>query len=157
MKSLKTYKQSELLQKCSFAFICNNTSHIQLSNEGTLKNQPINQSTNKQQTCKSFRKCLLWVSDSLTVNISIFCTLTLKAVQTSNNQQACKAAIKKVLCKWLTEYLNEWFTLLRLCASRQDIHVCSLTYWLTFSFSLPPTFVCHPQHPLCLLFCSSTE
>ena len=101
------------------------------------------------------------MTDSPAVNISVFCTFTLEAVRTSNNQQTCKISVKKeeVLCncKWLTEYLTEWFTVLRLCTFPKDNHVCSLSCRLTYSFSLPPAFVCHPHHPLCLLFCSPTE
>ena len=54
VESLKTQRRTKLLLKCSFTSICNSTSHKQLSNKGTLKNQPINQQTNKQQTCKTF-------------------------------------------------------------------------------------------------------
>ena len=43
--------------------------------------------------------------------------------------------------------LIKWFTLLRLWSSPQNIHVCSLSYGLTYPFSLPPAIVCHPPQP----------
>ena len=47
VNSLKTQRWTKLLCncECSYASICNNPSHKQLSNRGTSKNQPINWST----------------------------------------------------------------------------------------------------------------
>ena len=128
---------------------------IGLIKDNWRTNQLINQQTTNLQNL--LENGLLWVSDSLTVKTSIFCTFTLQAVQTSNNQQTCKTSIKKKkkfsVTDWISDY---WFILLRLCTYPQDIHVCSLPDRLTYSFSLP-LHLCHPHHPLYMLFCSPTE
>ena len=95
-----------------------------------------------------------WLTQSMTVNILIFVLCRLCRHQTTN--KLVKHLLKKeeVLCKWLTEYLIEWFTLLRLCTSPQDIHVCPLSYRLTHSLTLPPAFVSSPPPTVSALLLS---
>ena len=93
----------------------------------------------------------LWISQSFILLLCRLCR------HQPTNRLVKHPLKKKILCKWLTEYLTEWSALHRLCTSSEDIHVCSLANRLTCSFSLPPAFVCHPHHPLCLFFCCPTE
>ena len=173
LKSLKTQRQTDLLCECSVAAIFSDTSHKQLSNKGTLKNKPV----------KSFRKWFTMSGRLTDYEYQLFFSLLVCTCRLCRHQMTSKCVKRlfkrrKVLCKWLSEYLIEWFTLLRLCTSPQDNYVCSssyritssfslppaflssplpavfallLSFWLTSSFSLPP-FFCHLHHPLWLTF-----
>ena len=150
MELFRTKRWTELLHECLFTSICNIS---QLSKkEHWTTNQLINQQTNNKSV-KPFRKWFTmsyWPTDCEYLSLLYFVQPINKLVRHLLQRR------KKVLCKWLTEYMIAWFTVLGLCTSPQDIHVCSLSYQLTYSSCLPP-FVCHPQHPLCLLFCSLTK
>ena len=77
---------------------------IGLIKDNWRTNQLINQQTTNLQNL--LENGLLWVSDSLTVKTSIFCTFTLQAVQTSNNQQTCKTSIKKKKKFSVTDWIS---------------------------------------------------